>query len=1142
MRVDRVVPVIRFVDGQRRVGSGYRISGEFVLTAAHCVQGTGLRVWLVDGERAARVVADGAPDIDLALLKVVVAPGEPPVAGVPLTRCARVDRSIPGRIAGCTAVGYPENAVRPEAPFTTSEVDGWIPTGSGLADSAEGRRTGFLTLRAEGTPPRPLPTRETDLGMSVWAGMSGAAVFAGDLLVGVVAEHHLPEGDGSLTVVPIEWACQLPDPGRAALMQALGFDSVAGLHLLTALPAAPDPNLISSGIVTHAEELNSLSGLRRNLRSDCLPFVPPGPGEPHPDYLFSRLSELAGTSGILLVGAAGTGKTRTCFEVAGRAVTAGWSVLHVKIGEPPVTNKQLELAVDQADGDHVLVIIDYLNECRGLNLLALRDWIPHAKAGGKRVTLLACARPGWLATTDAPLSPLFRTVHLRPDADQSARIRDEIIMSLAPGALAILGRPQFVRLCGLRPVIAMLIALEAEAQAARGHLARVLPDVRPEELIDWLNRRLSEDGLVPQNPPDLLSDTEPELNVQVIAAMMAAAPQHAASLVDCGAATHDGNAERADHLVGVLISMGWMISDATGISIVHDIVTDHVLERTLLRAASGTVRTAVANRILSSCLGRARTIGRYATNLGRVIRDLEAESQVTQPGRKLRQFCATWLTEQAADVGAVLVRQGDEGAYALGAVMENPAWSPVAFQKWSAVVVPWLSRYGKSLSARHLLYKGLAIVDAANAGDLILEATRWLDAHGTVLEAGFVLGPLLERELDAGAAGAAVSRALAWLDAHGTTLDARFVLHSLLERELDAGAAGSAVTRALAWLDAHGTILEAQFVLGPLLERELDAGAAGSAVTCALAWLDAHGTTQDAGFVLRPLLERELDAGAAGSAVTRALAWLDAHGTTQDAQFVLGPLLERELDAGAAGAAVTCALAWLDAHGTTLEAQFVLGPLVAHKGINGLQAVILEDVDRWLEVHPSEAVYISKYLARQKLFTQRIAAAIIGWAKANPGDEDIGWRLSGLARKIDHYPALSSGLLDAVEYSFRALPSDVNGLNAHSEVDGLLENLARARSMYCGLAAARLDDLIIAWLSRPEALTTNCSKDTYFTGLTSRIISLMYVGRFEVEEATLLLDRMRIWIGNWQCPRDEVMREGSLLLVVRSEEFFRDVE
>jgi hypothetical protein len=133
-------------------------------------------------------------------------------------------------------VGYPDNAARPGAPFITSEVDGWIPTGSGLYDSARGRRAGFLTLKAEGSPPRPLPTHETELGSSVWAGMSGAAVFAGNLLVGVVAEHHLPEGDGSLTVVPIEWADQLVGVGRTRLMQALGVDSVAGMERLTGAP------------------------------------------------------------------------------------------------------------------------------------------------------------------------------------------------------------------------------------------------------------------------------------------------------------------------------------------------------------------------------------------------------------------------------------------------------------------------------------------------------------------------------------------------------------------------------------------------------------------------------------------------------------------------------------------------------------------------------------------------------------------------------------------------------------------------------------------------------------------------------------------------------------------------------------------
>src|SRR6266851_6045666 len=154
MELDRVVPVIRGAGTQRRVGSGYRVAGPFVLTAAHCVRGSGHRVWLPDGERAARVIADGGlAGVDLALLEITPVSGQAPVAEVPPTRCARVGRATSGPIGGCQSVGYPKHATRPDAPFTTSEVDGWIPVGSGLADTAAGRIEGFLTLKAHGAPP-----------------------------------------------------------------------------------------------------------------------------------------------------------------------------------------------------------------------------------------------------------------------------------------------------------------------------------------------------------------------------------------------------------------------------------------------------------------------------------------------------------------------------------------------------------------------------------------------------------------------------------------------------------------------------------------------------------------------------------------------------------------------------------------------------------------------------------------------------------------------------------------------------------------------------------------------------------------------------------------------------------------------------
>jgi WD40 repeat protein len=98
--------------------------------------------------------------------------------------------------------------------------------------------------------------------------MSGAAVFAGHLLVGVVAEHHLPEGDGSLTVVPITWAEQLPAADRECLLLALGVESVAGMEVLTAgAPAHRWASVLPDQPAVLVERPGMLTSVRRALRT-----------------------------------------------------------------------------------------------------------------------------------------------------------------------------------------------------------------------------------------------------------------------------------------------------------------------------------------------------------------------------------------------------------------------------------------------------------------------------------------------------------------------------------------------------------------------------------------------------------------------------------------------------------------------------------------------------------------------------------------------------------------------------------------------------------------------------------------------------------------------------------------------------------
>ena len=52
--------------------------------------------------------------------------------------------------------------------------------------------------------------------------MSGAVVFASDVVLGIVSEHHLPEGESALTVVPVSAIKQEAD--AASWWTLLGVD------------------------------------------------------------------------------------------------------------------------------------------------------------------------------------------------------------------------------------------------------------------------------------------------------------------------------------------------------------------------------------------------------------------------------------------------------------------------------------------------------------------------------------------------------------------------------------------------------------------------------------------------------------------------------------------------------------------------------------------------------------------------------------------------------------------------------------------------------------------------------------------------------------------------------------------------------
>ncbi|WP_314612226.1 hypothetical protein [Streptomyces stackebrandtii] len=974
----RVAEVVVTGNGTAEYGSGYRIANRLVLTVDHLFgadpnPGTcTVRLGGGDVALSATPVWRGKNGRDLALLRLDDAPADT-VQAVSFGALPPGAGSVP-----FIGIGFPGFATRPEEPGVTGlrrrdsrQAEGFFLLGSNL-------KSRLLDLQYTTAAPRPPGGGDPD----PWRGMSGAALLTPStgLLIGVQA-HRLPAaGISGAEAEPIADALDDPDFCHQLALGGVRYDP----RPVTLGDEPPDPEPLLRAVIHQHELVSGFGDFKKNLTSEQLSFVSPGPDHPaEPANLFARLVS-SGDRGVLLVGAAGTGKTRAGIEVGRIALEAGWRVLHVLPGEDSSVTDVIAEQVC-AEQTPALVVVDYLNESQ-LDLPALRHrLIPEARRRDIRVALLASVRPGWLRKANrGQLHDLFDEVELRQDDDFQKQVADNALRTLAPAATERFGIGRMRDICGRRPIVALLVAREVERRFTSG---LSLPDQtglrEGGEIPRWLKSRLGEDELSVPGREHAFVPARASHSLVAAAAATAACPQAREDVTSAARAAlgsmgapgipgvpgtpgtpgtlggptaptaptgptgptaptgPQGMAQqtvvpRAEDVVATLLSLGWLETEPDGtLSVAHDLVTDQLVESVLLPERDEAPDTDGAHALLAGCLVSPRAVGRAALNLGRVVNDLALADRSGPVSAVLN----SWFTQHATTLGAVLRLDAGIGSYALGAVCSGAPWSVSAVQCWSQVVSPWLADFGTHIAARHLLYRGLYHLPEEGAQLLLPTVWSWLARHGQNGQASFVLGPLLSRtDLDPDAAAKGITAALAWLTTHTTTQEAQFVHSRLLARtDLDPDAARTAIANALTWLTVHTAAREAQFVLNPLLSRtDLDPDTAPKATAAALTWLTTNATTQDVGFVLNPLLSRtDLDPDTASKATAAALTWLGNHGTAPEAEFVLGPLLSRtDLDPDTASKATAAALTWLGNHGTTPEAQFGLGPLLSRTDLD----------------------------------------------------------------------------------------------------------------------------------------------------------------------------------------------------------------
>ncbi|MFI6565986.1 trypsin-like peptidase domain-containing protein [Streptomyces sp. NPDC050534] len=354
LRPERVAEIIVGLPsggGSGRRGSGYLVGSATVLTAAHVVAGAdGIRVrFQADrpGERLVDATLAWSNDrIDVAVLTL----SETTAEGIPSVSLGGIGEQ--DTVLSCTAIGFPRFKLRTDAEgrrFRDAEhMDARCAV---LAN----RREGTLDLRIT-APPAADPDPERD----AWEGMSGAAVFSGGHLVGVVSRHHRREGPGRIAAGRADrWADALNATERSDLEGLLCQD-------LGALPSAvPTP------------ALDLVQEIYRAQLADIAP-----------ELLAEREAELADL--VSFCGGPEPYRWLQGRPWAGKTALAAWFALHPPRGVVPVWFFITARYAGQSDGDaYTAAVIDQLAAIAGREPATAGS--PAARDGERRLLLRQAA-------------------------------------------------------------------------------------------------------------------------------------------------------------------------------------------------------------------------------------------------------------------------------------------------------------------------------------------------------------------------------------------------------------------------------------------------------------------------------------------------------------------------------------------------------------------------------------------------------------------------------------------------------------------------------------------------------------------------------------------------------------------------------
>ncbi|MGW3336777.1 hypothetical protein ACWDCL_04745 [Streptomyces sp. NPDC001009] len=745
-----------------------------------------------------------------------------------------------------------------------------------------------------------------------------------------------------------------------------------------------------AAVLTHDQALHRIGRKGRYLSDDHLPYVAPeDPRHPAaPANLLDRLADPPTTEfgepvrGVLLTAPWGAGKTRTCLETAKLAQEHGWHVLHIAQPEGRTGATRLlvddllaEIREDTEDDPErrILLVFDYLDSQRYLDLRTLADALGAEDPDGSRIACLASVRPGALDLVHQRGSQeLFEETPLATDDLDQRAVAARIFERVAPDALKAWGHARMARACGTRPVLALLHALAVEknlqkllteGDTAPGDQRFEPTAARSETLLRWLHRRTGEGLTAADGDP---REERALLLAVTVAALACTQPRDAVETAVDRCLTSTGtDFDDGQSVVNRLVALGWLLPTTDlpdSVELMHDIVAEAFLQQTCLPRAVA-LHAASLTQLLDTFLGDLPSFRRAVEHIGRWAKELEPDRQ-----RELVRACATWTADRAPALVDMLVTDPHDGMRALTAMVSDTPWRHGVTAAWDTVVTPWMERAGDPALVRTFLTD--AVRNTLQPTQSLLDCARtWLDAHITTAPDSLALINVLARvpDLPDGHRDDLDRLTLTWLGEHGDTPEARDRLVTLLQHEghgptVEAAARRTAIALAHRlrddlgtgelltvlthttgadaegwpvlteslhdWLRRHTTRERAvSLYVVALRHPGLPASKAEHLAKLGVRWLGGHGRKSVAGRLLTVLLDRSgIPDRQIADATHHAHTWLQDHGTRKGASFVLARLLNQARTGTPVAPDHTVAhtLNWLDRYADDTAADYVL--------------------------------------------------------------------------------------------------------------------------------------------------------------------------------------------------------------------------